>query len=91
MQNLNNGLRKQEKKKQNSWDLTHVQKQNIGVDKRGDRKVREGGFSVEEGLGDFFKRKKWGEQFPRLAGVKEPQVLTKENKRTEYAEFLCGS
>lgn len=41
--------------------------------------------------GIFFKRKKWGEQFPRLAGVKEPQVLTKKNKRTEYAEFLCGS
>lgn len=67
MQNLNNGLRKQEKKK-NSWDLTHVQKQNIGVDKRGDRKVREGGFSMEEGLGDFFKRKKWGSSFHAWQG-----------------------
>ena len=28
-------------------------------------------------------RKKWGEQFPRLAGVKEPRVLTKKNKRTK--------
>ena len=41
-------------KKKNSWDLSHVQKQNVGVDRRGDRKVREGGLLYGRGFGGFF-------------------------------------
>ena len=55
MQNLSNGHRKHgEKKNKNSWDLSHVQKQNVGVDRRGDRKVREGGLLYGRGFGGFF-------------------------------------
>ena len=53
MQNLSNGQRKHGEKKI-GWDLSHVQKQSFGVDRRGDRKVGGRGFSMEEGLGDFF-------------------------------------
>lgn len=86
MQNLSNGHQKHGKKKKNSWDLSHVQKQNVGVDRRGDRKVGGGvrGASLWKRVwGIFLSEKKMGGAVPTPGRGKEPQVLTKKNKRTK--------
>lgn len=63
-------------------------KTNIGVDKkRGDRKSGRG-LLYGRGFGGFLREKMGGAVSTPGRGKGAPSLATKENKRTEYAEFL---